>query len=188
MENNPVSSFKFQVSTFKYDVIIVLGAAVLKNRRPSTALKRRLLHGVALLKQERAGYLLVTGGLGKYPPTEASVMKNLATEQGIPSEKIITEKKGTTTFNNVTECIQIMQERNWSKALVVSDSYHLFRALFLFRCFGIKASGSAAPGGKQATGSWKWRYFHIREFIALLWYIILVLSKKLSEFINKYTR
>ncbi len=172
----------------KYDVVIVLGAAVLKNRRPSMALRRRLLHGVELVKEGIADYLLVTGGLGKYPPTEASVMKDLATEQGISSEIIITEKKGTTTFKNVTECVRIMQERNWSNALVVSDSYHLFRALFLFRCFGIKASASAAPGGKQATSSWKWRYFHMRELIALPWYIILVLSEKLSEIINKYTR
>ncbi len=169
---------KTDTGRHKFDVIIVLGAAVLKNRQPSLALRRRLLHGVDLMKQGRADYLLVTGGLGRYPPTEASMMKDLAIEQGIPSEKILTENKGTTTFKNVTECICIMQERNWSDPVVVSDSYHLFRAIFVFRCFGIPAVGSAAKGGRQANSSWTWWCLHMRELIALLWYSVLILSEK----------
>jgi len=161
-----------------FDVIIVLGAAVWEGGRPSPALRRRLLHAVTLMKEGKADYLLVTGGLGKYPPTEAAMMKDLATDEGIPAEKIITEEKGTTTFESITECVRIMRNNDWLSSVVVSDPYHLFRATFVFRCFGISAVGSGAKGGRQANTTIKWWYYHLREIIALFWYVILVLIAK----------
>ena len=162
-----------------FDVIVVLGAAIWKDGRPSPALRRRVLHAVALMKQNKANYLLVTGGLGKYPPTEGKMMKNLAINGGIPQNKIVAEEKGTSTFKSAIECIKIMRKRNWLNAIIVSDPYHLFRSVFVFRCFGINAVGSGAQGGREANPLWKWWYYHLRELIALPWYLILVLTTKL---------
>ncbi len=162
-----------------FDVIVVLGAAIWKDGRPSPALRRRVLHAVALMKQNKANYLLVTGGLGKYPPTEGKVMKNLAITGGIPQNKIVAEEKGTSTFKSAIECIKIMRKRNWLNAIIVSDPYHLFRSVFVFRCFGINAVGSGSQGGREANPLWKWWYYHLRELIALPWYLILVLTTKL---------
>ena len=67
-----------------YDVIVVLGAAVWPGGQPSPALQRRILHAVDLWQQGYAVYLLVTGGVGKYPPAEAAVMQRLAVAHGIP--------------------------------------------------------------------------------------------------------
>lgn len=168
------------VNRITFDVIIVLGAAVCKGGRPSRALKRRVLHGVKLLEDKKANYLLVTGGLGKYPPAEAIVMRDLAFDTGVQKEKIILEERGISTFTNVKHCVRIMRKHNWFNAIVVSDSYHLFRATFVFRCFGIKVIGSAAKGGKQESTSLKWLYYHVREIIAFAWYIILIVFDKIS--------
>jgi vancomycin permeability regulator SanA len=170
------------VNRITLDVIIVLGAAVCKGGRPSQALRRRVLHGVKLLEDKKANYLLVTGGLGKYPPAEAIVMRSLALDTGVQKEKIILEEKGTSTFTNVKHCIRIMRKHNWFNAIVVSDSYHLFRATFVFRCFGIKVTGSAAKGGRQDNTPLRWLYYHLREIVAFAWYIILILHDKISEF------
>ena len=62
-----------------FHVIVVLGAAVWEGGQPSPALKRRLLHGVKLWKEGNAKYIIVSGGIGKHPPSEAAVMKKLAT-------------------------------------------------------------------------------------------------------------
>ena len=105
----------------RFDVIIVMGAAVWEGHRPSPALRRRLLHGVSLWKQGAADYLLVTGGLGKYPPAEARVMKTLATEEGVPPEKILSEDQSTSTFESGIHCAKIMQVRGWSTAVIVTD-------------------------------------------------------------------
>ncbi len=164
-----------------FDVIIVLGAAVSKGGRPSRALRRRVLHGVNLLEEQKASFLLLTGGLGKYPPAEAVVMRDLALASGVPKEKIILEQNGTTTFTNAKHCVGIMRNHNWLHAIVVSDSYHLFRATFVFRYFGVNVIGSAAKGGKQENTSFKWLCYHFREIIAFAWYIILIILDKLAE-------
>lgn len=164
-----------------FDVIIVLGAAVCKGGRPSPALKRRVLHGIKLLEDQKASYLLLTGGLGKYPPAEAIVMRDLALATGVPKEKIILEQKGTTTFTNAKYCVRILHDYNWLNAIVVSDSYHLFRATFVFRYFGINVIGSAAKGGKQENTSFKWLCYHFREIIAFGWYMILIVRDKISK-------
>ncbi|MFH1113116.1 MAG: YdcF family protein [Pseudomonadota bacterium] len=154
------------------DVIVVLGAAVWPGGLPSPALRRRLLHGTALVKEGMADVLVVTGGLGKCPPTEACVMKRLAVAEGIPQHKIILEEEGTTTLTSVRQCLRIMCENEWKSAVVVSDSYHLFRSVLLFRLFGVRAFGSAAKGGREANGALRWWYYHIRELMALPWTLI----------------
>jgi len=174
--------YKDKKNFSNFDVIVVLGAAVWNGGLPSPALKRRLLHAVSLFKKGKANYLLVTGGLGKYPPTEASVMKELALKQGLNSENILVEDKGKSTFQSVLESIRIIREHNWTNAIVVSDPYHLFRALLVFRCFNIRVIGSAAKGGKEANKLWKWSYYYLREYIALPWYIVLIIILKLKKF------
>jgi len=166
----------------QYDVIIVLGSALLKGGKAGPALRRRVLHGVKLLKKNIANFLLLTGGLGKYPPTEARVMKDLAIKAGGAIEKIILEERATSTFANAIYCSHIMREKNWTTAIVVSDSYHLLRTMIVFRSFGIRATGSATPGAKNNYPHRKWLYFHIREFVAILWYFVLIAAVKITGF------
>ena len=161
-----------------FDVVIVLGAAVLEGGKPSKALKRRVFHAVNLIKQERANYLLLTGGVGKYPPSEAGVMKDLAIAEGLPENIIFIEKYGISTFSSIMRCIKIIVEQKWSDVIVVSDTYHIIRAIFVLRCFKVKAVGSGAKGGRKENKLWKWYYYLFREFFALLWYIFLVLYEK----------
>ena len=161
-----------------FDVIVVLGAAVWPGGRPSPALRRRVLHAVELMRKDKANYLLVTGGLGKYPPAESRVMKNIALNEGVSINKIVLEEKGTSTFKSAIHCVQMMRKHNWMNAIIVSDPYHLVRSVFVFRCLGIHAVGSGARGGRQVNPLWKWWYYHIRELIALPWYLVLILITK----------
>ena len=165
----------------KSDVIIVLGAAVWQGGRPSPAILRRVLHAVNLLNAGRAPFIIFTGGLGKHPPSEAIVMQAVAEKEGVEEEKMVLEEKATSTYESALNCIKIMRDRNWSTAIIVSDSYHVFRSVFLFRLLGVKAVGSSAPGGRESNPTWKWLYYHLREIAAIPWYLILV-------FINKHSK
>lgn len=133
-----------------------------------------------MLKAGQADYLLLTGGLGKYPPTEASVMKQLAIEAGISESRILLEEEGTTTLTSIIQSVRIMRSNRWNSAIVVSDPYHILRATLLFRIFGMKAVGSEARGGKEANSTLKWWYYYLREFIALPWTGIAALLKRRS--------
>lgn len=163
------------------DAIVVLGAAVRKTGEPSPALRRRVLHAVNLMREGRSRAMLVTGGLGKYIPTEAEVMREIALTEGIPAERIFMEREATSTFESVLFCTRIMRQHGWSSAIVVSDPYHLFRTMVTFRAFGIRATGSAAEGGKQSNRLWKWGYYYLREAVALPWYLLLVLVEKIRR-------
>ena len=68
----------------KFDVIVVMGAAVWPSGVPSPALKRRLDHGVFLWQKRYSENLLLTGGTGRFPPAEALVMRRLALAAGVP--------------------------------------------------------------------------------------------------------
>lgn len=163
----------------EFDVIIVLGAAVWKGNRPSPALRRRLSRGVALWKEGTADYLLVTGGLGEYPPAEARMMETLAIREGVPPERIIPEGQSASTLESGIHCAGIMEERAWSKAMVVTDGYHLPRSLLVFRSLGIDAEGNAADAGTPVSPR-QW-FPLLREAMALLWYLLRISTMKLQK-------
>src|SRR5258708_4085370 len=71
--------------------IIVLGAGVLKSGQPGASLRARTLHAVALYKQGFAPKIICTGGLGKYPPAEATAASRLAQEHGVPAADLLLE-------------------------------------------------------------------------------------------------
>ena len=130
-------------------------------------------------KTDLADYLLLTGGAGKHPQTEARVMRDLAINEGVSPETIILDERATSTFENAIHCARLMRDKNLTTAIVVSDSYHLPRSVMTFRSFGIEATGSSTSDAKNDYPYWKWVYFHLREFVALLWYIVLIVSTKL---------
>ena len=153
-----------------YDAIVVLGAAVWPGEQPSPALQRRMLHAVDLLQQGYAACLLVTGGVGKYPPAEAAVMQRLAVAHGIPPQRVLCEDQATSTFESAWRCYDMLRQRGWWRVLVVTDRYHLPRALIAFWSCGLHAVGSAAPGKPARRLRRRW-YYYLREWLALPWYL-----------------
>ncbi len=153
-------------------MIVVLGAAVRPGGAASPALRRRALHAVNLFHQGFSGSLLFTGGIGRYPPSETEVMCRLVAENGIPVDRLILEETAASTLDSALACARIIREKGWSAAFVVSDRYHLFRAVSLFRRLGIKAYGSAPTEEKPPMRPWRLRYAIVREWIAFPWSLI----------------
>ncbi len=145
-----------------HDAIVILGAALGPGGEAGPALKRRVAHGARLFHAGKAGHLIVTGGGLGTRPTEASAMRALAVRQGVPEERIIVEDKATRTLENALYTARIMEDRGWARALVVSDPFHLPRALFLFRRLGFAASGAAVL---ELLGEPRWRWYgaYVRE-------------------------
>src|SRR5262245_22154434 len=93
-----------ETPTVAYDALLVLGASVWPGGQPGPHLLRRILHVVELLQRGCAGYLLVTGGLGKYLPSEAAVMQRLAVAHGIPPQHVLCEDQAVSTFESALLC------------------------------------------------------------------------------------
>jgi len=166
------------------EVIVVLGARVLEGGLPSVALQRRVRHAVKLIQKGDAKWLLFSGGTGRHPPSEASVMKRLAQSYGISVNQIILDETATSTMQNAAACARIMQSHGWLTAMIVTDGYHLKRSLLAFRHFGIAAVGNSPKDKNHGQVGWRWWYLRARELFALLWYLIWIKLERLRQTIN----
>jgi uncharacterized SAM-binding protein YcdF (DUF218 family) len=138
-------------------------------------MKRRMAHGIRMLRQGRGRHLLVTGGLGKHAPPEAHVMRRLALDAGVPATQILVEDQAISTFWSALHCMQIMGQHGWSTALIVTDRYHLPRSLWTFRClgrrWGVRVIGSAVQGHPASRRRWRRWQWYARELCAWVWYV-----------------
>jgi uncharacterized SAM-binding protein YcdF (DUF218 family) len=153
------------IKTSAADVIIVLGAALRPDGSPSPALERRVVRGVRAFREGLAGHLLLSGGAVRHPTPEAEAMARLALALGVPPESLVLEDRSRNTFENALHCGREMAERGWRQAAVVTDSFHMARALFVFRKLGIPAIGCPVH---ECLGETRWRWYvaHLREMAA----------------------
>ncbi len=166
----------------RFDVIVVLGAAVGVGGGPSAALRRRVAEGVRRLEAGAAPVLLLSGGKGGGTgggvPAEAEVMRDLVLAAGVAAgvadERLVLETESRSTLENARCSARIMGARGWTKALVVTDAVHLPRTLLAFRALGIEAKGAAVMGGARDEPLWTWPYHLAREALAFLWYAALI--------------
>ena len=141
------------------DCILVLGCGVWDDGRPSHMLEDRLKRGVSLYKDGAAPKLLMSGDHGRTEYDEVNTMKNYAIEAGIPSEDIFMDHAGFSTYESMYRAKDIFCAE---KIVIVSQEYHLYRAIYTARALGIEAYGVAADY-RSYSGQ---LYRDIREILA----------------------
>ncbi|CAA7613863.1 YdcF family protein [Magnetospirillum sp. UT-4] len=149
----------------EFDIAIVLGAKVLPDGSPSPALRRRVRHAVGLVRAGIVAELLMSGGPVRHPVPEAEIMRTLALAEGVAPERVHVETGSVNTRGNARLSAAIVAARGWRRVVVVTDAYHLPRALFLFRRHGLAAAGSAA---RPERPGYEWWCAHLREVFAML--------------------
>lgn len=151
-----------------FDVAIVLGARVRPDGTPSAALERRVRHAVGLAEAGAVRHLLLTGGPVAHPTPEAQAMRDLALALGLPAERLTVEDCARNTIQNALLSAPILERHGWGKAVLVTETWHLPRALYVFRRLGLAVTGSGAGAGPG------WWLAALREVGALPWTMIRV--------------
>jgi uncharacterized SAM-binding protein YcdF (DUF218 family) len=128
------------------DAVVVLGAQVLRSGRPSASLRRRLEHGVSVWRRFPEALLVVAGGVGGAPISEAEAMRRMAEAAGVPPERIVPEDRSRSTMDQAVEVARLAGIHGWGHLVVVTDRYHSPRALFLFGRLGLAATGDPVRG------------------------------------------
>lgn len=123
------------------DCILVLGCQVKSDGTPSIMLEDRLKRGVALYNAGAAPKLLMSGDHGTQGYDEVDAMKRYAFDANIPSEDIFMDHAGFSTYESVYRAKEIFGA---DKIIVVTQTYHLHRALHIANAMGIEAYGVAA--------------------------------------------
>ena len=120
------------------DCILVLGCFVKDDGRPSDMLFDRLTRGVELYDMGAAPKLLMSGDHGREEYDEVAAMKQFAIDEGIPSEDVFMDHAGFSTYESVFRAKEIFQA---DKILIVTQEYHLYRALYIANQLGVEAYG-----------------------------------------------
>ena len=123
------------------DCIIVLGCQVKADGSLSKMLRDRLITGVELYKRGAAPKLLMSGDHGREDYDEVAAMKSYAIENGVPSEDVFMDHAGFSTYETVWRAKEIFGA---DKVIIVTQEYHLYRALYIADKLGIEAYGVAA--------------------------------------------
>lgn len=141
------------------DCILVLGAGVREDGTPSLMLNERLELGIALYQSGASQKLLMSGDHGRKDYDEVNTMKGYALSQGITSEDVFMDHAGFSTYESIYRAKEIFQAK---KIIIVSQEYHLYRALYIADKFGIEAYGVAAKGEEYQGQA----YREFREILA----------------------
>ena len=134
----------FTADTFKNDekadCILILGAGV-KDDKPKPMLRDRLLTGIELYKSGAAEKIIMSGDHGRADYDEVNVMRSFAIEQGVRAEDIFLDHAGFSTYDSVYRAKNIFGAEN---IIIVSQKYHLYRALYISEKLDVKAAGVSA--------------------------------------------
>ena len=119
------------------DCIIVLGAGIWGDG-PSPMLEDRLLEGIKLYENQVAPKLIMSGDHGREEYDEVNIMKKFAMEKGVPSEDIFMDHAGFATYDSIYRAKEIFEAK---KVVIVTQKYHLYRALYIANRLGLEAYG-----------------------------------------------
>ena len=147
-------------STFteEYDCILVLGAGV-RDGKPRPMLQDRLNYAIDLYRKGVAPKLLMSGDHGRKDYDEVNIMKEYAINMGVPSEDIFMDHAGFSTYESIYRARDIFKA---DKIIIVTQKYHLFRALYISERLGVEAHGYASDPQKYAGST----YREFREVLA----------------------
>jgi len=153
-----------------HDVVIVFGAG-LDNGKPSPYLAARLAIARDLFNAGKAKVILVSGdNLSPYH-NEPAAMQEWLVEQGIPADKIVQDYAGANTY---ATCVRARRIFGVTEAILVSQTYHLPRAVATCRLVGVDVVGVGDDSVKSISPS-MWRGYQFRELLAdvnMLWDVV----------------
>lgn len=119
------------------DCIIVLGAGI-RGDKPSHMLEDRLLEAIKLYNNKVSPKIIMSGDHGRQDYDEVNIMKNFAIEKGVPSEDIFMDHAGFSTYESIYRAKEVFEAK---KVVIVTQKYHLYRALYIANQLWIEAYG-----------------------------------------------
>lgn len=152
IENGDYSNLK------DIDCIIILGAGI-RGNSPSPMLQDRLLQGIELYNKNVSSKIIMSGDHGRKEYDEVNVMKSYAIDNGVPSEDIFMDHAGFSSYESIYRAKEIFGAK---RVVIVTQKYHLYRALHIANSLGIEAYGVGADP-RQYVGA---MYREIREILA----------------------
>lgn len=166
------------VSMKDVDCILVLGCGVRPDGTPSLMLQDRLNTAVELYDAGVCNLILMSGDHGTKHYNEVKAMKEYAVGKGVDPSRVFLDHAGFSTYESVYRAKEIFKAE---KIIVVTQKYHLYRALYDANRLGIDACGVASEGENYAGQS----YRNLREMVARVKDFIITIYKPLPTYLGE---
>ena len=122
------------------DCVLVFGAGV-RDGNPTPMLRDRLITGISLYKSGAAPKIIMSGDHGREDYDEVNVMKSYAVENGVPDGDVFMDHAGFSTYDSVYRAKAVFEA---DSIIIVTQKYHLYRALYIAERLGVNAVGVSA--------------------------------------------
>lgn len=137
-------------------VAIVLGASVKSDGSPSDALADRLEQALELKRAGKVDKILLSGDHARDDYDEPNAMRRWLAERGLPPEDLFCDHAGFSTYDTMARAKRVF---GVERAIVVTQRFHLPRALYTAAALGLDVSGAACDRRTYVKGAW----FALRE-------------------------
>ena len=155
-QNKIIKSDSFSIDNV--DCILVLGAGIWGDK-PSPMLEDRLKEAIKLYNSGISKKIIMSGDHGRNDHDEVNIMKDYAISNGVPSEDIFMDHAGFSTYDSMYRAKEIF---GVNKMIVVTQKYHLYRAVYIANKLGIDAYGKNSDPRLYAGQT----YRELREIVA----------------------
>jgi vancomycin permeability regulator SanA len=161
-------------------VALVLGAQVYPDGNPSPFLAARLAIAQRLLEAGKVKAILVSGDHREFKYDEPGAMTRWLVQHGVPEAKIAQDHAGFDTYDS---CVRANKIFGVKRAIVITQSYHIARAVTLCRRQGVEADGV----GDDTVSQFKkpWRISATREYGACVKAVVDVVSRRDPVFLGR---
>lgn len=157
-------------------VAIIFGAGI-RNDRPGKYLKDRLDAGIELYELKKIDKILLSGDNGSDEHDELTVMKHYCFEHGVDTTKIFLDYAGFDTYSTMYRAKHIFKI---DAAILVSQEYHLNRAIYIGNKLGVNSVGLAADKGVYRN----YNYVRFREYFTIVKSVFDVARKRKPHFLG----
>jgi len=161
-----------------HHLIVILGAAVRPDGRPSAALLRRIEGGRRLALADPDALVFCSGGVGRHGPSEASIMAQRLIAGGIDPGRLILDEESLDTLQTVIAAARLIGREGLAGAVVCTDSYHAPRTRLIFAALGVPSLDASVKAGPRQMGWPAWWRMRLREAPAIPYDGVLALTKR----------
>lgn len=162
-----------------FDCILILGAGVKANGTPTDMLRDRLIAGFEGYKQLKTIPVFLSGDSENSNYQETVAMKKFLLDKEISEEDIICDGYGLSTYESIWRAKNVY---GYNKILIVSQKYHLYRAIYIANELGMTAygiDGALTTYGKQPL-------YNLREYLARLKDVFYTEMRHNPKYIEKW--
>ena len=146
--------------------------------RPSTTLHRRVEAAAAFGERFADPLFVPTGGVGRFGPSEASVMAALLVSRGVPGERILLEETGTDTLSSVRAVAALLRHAHRRTGVRGEQSVSSAALSVVAAADGRRRTAAVPPVVPAATNWWRRCYWWLREVPALPYDVMAALFQR----------